>query len=541
MFQAEDRFIRVNLYTSFVALTVGALFGLLQALARAPFIKLQIPAPLNYYQILTAHGVLMALVFTTFFIIGLATFAVVRSLGVSFHSVRLAWTAYFFAALGTVIAAAFILAGKATVLYTFYAPLQAHPAFYIGATLLIVGTWVYALEIFMTYHRWRAGNPKERIPLMAHGVLATLILWLIATIGVAVLVLFLLLPWSLGIIPRVDPVMARDLFWYFGHPLVYFWLLPTAIVWYAVLPRLAGGKLYSDTLGRLAFVLLLVLSTPVGFHHELADPGVSIQWKYIHTLLTFSVAIPSMITAFTIPASLELGGRARGGRGLLGWIGKLPWGEPAFAAIALSVVFFGFGGIGGIINASFNLNSVVHNTSWIVGHFHITVGTAVALTFMGTSYWLLPVLTGKPLRWSKLALGQVYLWAIGMVIMSLALHLAGLLGSPRRTSDVTYFGSEVAASWAPHVNVAAIGAVFLAVSVVLFLVAVWSTITSSARTSAPIPIAEALSGPDASPRVLDRWPLWTALAVVLVLIGYAVPLYQQLQMPVYGSPGFSPF
>lgn len=90
-------------------------------------------------------------------------------------------------------------------------------------------------------------------------------------------------------------------------------------------------------------------------------------------------------------------------------------------------------------------------------------------------------------------------------------------------------------------NIAAVGAVILVVSILAFLVVVWSTVVSSARAQAPVPVAEALSGSEVSPRILDRWGFWVALAIVLVLIGYAVPIYQQMQMPVFGSPGYSPF
>lgn len=540
MFAKEDRLIRINLYTAFIALALGAIFGLLQALARAPAIKLAIPF-IDYYRALTAHGVLMALVFTTFFIIGLLLFAAIRSLGIPLHSLVLGWLGYFLMLVGTLAAAVVILIGKATVLYTFYAPLQAHPAFYIGATLLVVGTWVIAAEVFLTYRQWRHANPGLPVPLMAHGVMATFLLWLIATFGVAILMLAMLIPWSLGLVKGIDPLLARTFFWYFGHPLVYFWLLPAYIVWYTVMPKLAGGKLFSDPLARFSFIMLLILSTPVGFHHQFMDPGIAWGWKYAHTITTFAVVFPSLITAFSVAASLEIAGRARGGQGLLSWIGKLPWGEPSFAAIALSMILFAFGGAGGIVNASYNLDTVVHNTAWIVGHFHLTVGSAAALTFMGSSYWLLPVVTGKPLRWHGLAVAQAYLWLIGIGIFSTSLHLAGVLGSPRRTADITYGGSPVAASWVPHINLSAVGGIIMFASIVVFSTVVLGTILSSRRQTAVIPLAEALSGPGKSTGILDRWWLWIGIAVILVLLAYATPIAGLVQAQAYGSPGFKPW
>ena len=65
------------------------------------------------------------------------------------------------------------------------------------------------------------------------------------------------------------------LFWWFGHPLVYFWLLPAYVVWYTAAAARGGRKLFSDPLGRLVFAMFVLLSTPVGFHHQFMDPGVS--------------------------------------------------------------------------------------------------------------------------------------------------------------------------------------------------------------------------------------------------------------------------
>ena len=112
-----------------------------------------------------------------------------------------------------------------------------------------------------------------------------------------------------------------------------FALLPAYLSWYFLLPRQAGGRLFSEPLARLAFLLFIPLSLPVGFHHQFLDPGVSQGYKAIHTVLTFAIFIPSMMTAFTVLASLELGGRARGGQGLLGWVTKLPWKDPVFTGI----------------------------------------------------------------------------------------------------------------------------------------------------------------------------------------------------------------
>ena len=201
-------------------------------------------------------------------------------------------------------------------------------------------------------------------------------MWDIATIAVAIEVLGMLLPASLGLIKVTDPQLGRVLFWFFGHPLVYFWLVPAYISWYTMLPRQAGGKLFSDNLARVAFIMLLVFSIPVGVHHLFADPGVSEVSKFIQTILTMIVAVPSFMTAFNIGASLEYAGRQNGGKGLLGWIWKQKWNDPVVAAQLIAMLVFATGGMSGMINASAQLNIAVHNTSWVTGHFHTTLGTA---------------------------------------------------------------------------------------------------------------------------------------------------------------------
>ena len=89
-----------------------------------------------------------------------------------------------------------------------------------------------------------------------------------------------------------------------------------------------------------------------------------------------------------------------------------------------------FGGIGGLTNASYNLNLVIHNTAWVPGHFHLTVASAVTLSFMGITYWMVPHLTERQLLEPRLALVQAWTWFVGMIIFSNAMHVLGLLGRP---------------------------------------------------------------------------------------------------------------
>ena len=335
----------------------------------------------------------------------------------------------------------------------------------------------------------------------------------------------------------------RTLFWYTGHPIVYFWLLPAYVSWYALVPKQAGGELASDALARLAFIMFLLFSVPVGFHHQFSDPGIPAGWKMVHSMLTMFVGIPSLLTAFTVAASLEIGGRRRGGKGVLGWIGALPWKNASFTAQVLAMISFIFGGAGGFVNASFNLNMLVHNTAWIPGHFHLTVGTAVTLTFMGISFWLIPHLLAKPLFSPRMALWSAWTWFVGMMTFGLGMHWQGILGVPRRAQI-----SNLPAAWAeayanaqvPMVITSVSGAILL-VSIVLYFTVVFRTVFSSRRLAdADVPaIPFASTQPmrrEGVIAMLDNFKVWFAFAVFLVLVAYGPSLIYMFanQQPVPG-------
>jgi cytochrome c oxidase subunit I len=536
------RLVLANIWVAVLAFGVAALMAVMQAMSRAQ-VALPERTARMYYMSVTAHGVLMALVFTTFFIMGFGYAIIQREAG-DIRWPRLSWVAFWVGVAGTVMTALTILLFKASVLYTFYPPLQAHPAFYIGLTLVVVSSWVFAANTIATWWRLRRANPGGVVSLAMHASTANAMLWLLCTLGIAAEMLFQLIPWSLGLTRTVDPLLARTLFWFTGHPLVYFWILPAYTVWYAVLPRATGGYLFSEPLGRMVFAYFLVISTPVGFHHQFQDPGISAGWKLVHTALTMTISFPSFVTAFTICASLEIAGRLRGGTGLFGWIRKLKWNDPTVASALLAMLLFLVGGFGGAINAAYALNSMVHNTAWVQGHFHLTVGSAAALTFMGATYWLVPKISGRELALQPLAFTQPYLWFAGMIFFSLPNHITGLMGLPRRVYETSYAGAAQAETWAGLTGLSVLGGVIVFTSAMLFVAVIVTTLLKGKpRPVEKLEWADALGAPEGGFRssVWDRLGLWWAVAFVLVLIAYAVPLAHILTMQRFGSPGFKPF
>ncbi len=525
-----------------VALFIGGALGPLQKLEHVGINVY--PALTNvglnsYYQGLTIHGVLNVLVWTTFFIVGFLTFANVHSLKRDLTHPKLNWASLIIMIVGLVMAAVPVLLNLATVLFTFYPPLMASPYYYIGLTLVVIGSWVGGWGMFLTYRAWRKENPGVQTPLIALASNITMAMWQIATVGIAAEMLWLIIPWSLGLVDGIDPQLARTFFWFTGHPIVYFWLLPAYVAWYGMVPQQAGGKLFSEPLARLVFWLFLLLSIPVGLHHQYLDPSVPQGWKVVHAVLTYSLFIPSLLTAFNVIASLELGGRARGGTGLLGWIRTLPWDNPSFTAQNLAMILFAFGGIGGLTNASYNLNLVIHNTMWVPGHFHLTVGSGVTLTFFGIAYWLVPKLANKPLFSNKVALWQSWTWFVGMLLMSNGLHILGLnFGSPRRTMlGVAPYAS---ADWQPLLIEAALGGIILGISGLLFYTNMLGTVFSKKTLTEEIemPVAEPLEAHPA-PAWLDSWRPWVVATLVLIVVSYGPILVYLISNLNLTSPGFN--
>jgi cytochrome c oxidase subunit I len=391
----------------------------------------------------------------------------------------------------------------------------------------------------LTVRAWQKEHPGERIPLMAFTALIAYVLWDFSSLGVALEVVLLLLPWSVGLVETVDPQLARTLFWFSGHPIVYIWLLPIYVSWYTMIPKQVGGRIFSDPLVRFVFLLFLLYSTPVGVHHQFTESAISPVMKAIMAVNTFVVFFPSMVTAFSVMASLEGGGRSRGGRGLLGWIPKLPWGDPSVAAQLLSMLVFMLGGLSGLVNASYTMNLVVHNTSYIPGHFHLTVGTAVALSIMGIFYWMIPHLTGKALWGRHIAVLQAWLWFFGVLIFSRGQIAAGLSSMPRRTAiGVAPYVDQVA-SWGPDNAMTAIGGIIMVVSGLLFFVVMILTVGGAAgEAEVEVPMAEPAERPDHLVwPALDRWGRWLVAAVALTLVVY-LPVFLGFLPPTATSPGF---
>ena len=389
-----DRLCLAHFWVAFGAFLFACVIGTWQMWVRSP-LGAKVGTPGQYFMSVTAHGVSMAYVLTTFFIMGFGYFVAVTALNRPLPGRLWAWAAFWIALLGVVVTIVPIGLGQATVLFTFYPPLTASAWFYIGLVLVVAGSWIWCVLMLVAMRDWKRENPDRPVPLAMFATVANAVMWLWTTVGVAAQLVFQVIPAALGLVQTIDVGLSRTLFSWTLHAIVYFWLIPAYIAFYTMVPRAAGGRLYSDTMGRLTFILFLIYSLPVGMHHLLMDPEHGNATKFIQVLLTAFVAVPTLLTIFTITASLEIAGRLRGGRGVFGWIAALPWDRPMVLATGLGFVMLGFGGFGGIVNMGYGMNAMVHNTSWVTAHFHLIFGGSVVIMYFAIAYEIWPRLTGR--------------------------------------------------------------------------------------------------------------------------------------------------
>jgi cytochrome c oxidase subunit I len=524
-----------HFWVAFGVFLLAAVLGAWQMLMRSP-----LPAPLDdpnlYYASVTLHGTAMAYVVTTFFAMGFGYAVTATSLSRPIRGTMAAWIGFAICLTGTVMAVAAILSGQASVLYTFYPPLLGSVWYYCGAFLLVGGSMIWVVLMVINMMAWKRDNPGKPVPLAMFAIAATALLWAWAASGVEVELATIVLPRAFGFTTEMDAGLARMLFSVTLHAIVYFWLMPAYIAFYTLVPQVAGGRLYSDTMGRLTFIMFLLFSIPVGIHHLLADPEIGIGFKFLQSFLTFLVALPTLLTVFSICASLEIAGRHRGGTGLFGWIAALPWDEPMILAVGLSLVMLGFGGGGGLINMAYGMNSMIHNTAWIPAHFHLIFGGAVVIMYFAIAYEMWPRITGKPVRSKQLARWQLSLWFLGMMIMTIPWHITGLMGQPRRVA-IFDFTDPLLARMIPLADLSVIGGLILLTSAILFIIILVRSQFGTLELAAPLRYALAVNPPTRVPESLNGFALWNTILLMFMIVMYGYPIGQffflKSSVPVY--------
>jgi cytochrome c oxidase subunit 1 len=536
------RLVLSHFWIAFIAFFVALILGEWQMVVRSPLYD-WIGNPELYYRSVTAHGSAMGYVFPTLVAMGFGYTIVELSLKQALVGRRWAWAGFILVVLGTVVAMVPVSAGRASVLYTFYPPLIAHPAYYIGVVLVVVGSWIWVALMSVNLRVWKKAHPGEAVPLPMFANVAGAYLWAWTSVGAAVEILFLILPVALGFKNTIDAGLARIFFSWTLHAIVYFWLMPAYIAFYTLVPRAIGGRLYSDVMGRISFVLFLVFSMPIGIHHLFQDPQVGAGVKFLHAVFTAMVSVPTLLTVFTITASVEIAGRLRGGTGAVGWVRNLPWQNPMMLAVAFSFILLGFGGAGGLINMSYQLDFAVHNTQWITGHFHLIFAGAIVIMYFAVAYDLWPHLTGRTLVQGGMMRAQLWLWFVGMIILTFPWHVVGVMGMPRRMAYFDYTNPEIAPQ-AITVVLSAIGGLLLVISGILFLLVLLRGHRSSLVELPDFRFSQPVHAAGRLPAALNSYALWLALMIGLSIVNYGYPIAQLMALkqtsvpavPVGGKP-----
>ncbi|MFD1039012.1 cbb3-type cytochrome c oxidase subunit I [Virgibacillus byunsanensis] len=521
---------------TFIALLLGGILGLLQGLNRAGLLEL--PSWLNYYQVLTAHGLLLILVFTAFFTIGYFYSVLSHNLGGLLPKVRkMVWIGFGLKMVGFVLAVIPILMNEASVMYTFYPPMAASPMFYIGLVFIVLGVWMAAFGAFIQVATWRKNNKGKHVPILSFFATGVFVLLFFSSIPVAIEV-FMIIPWTFGWMETINVMLSRTLFWAFGHTLVNIWYLTAISAWYVIIPKVIGGRRFSDFLTRIVIILLVILNIPGGFHHQIIDPGISESVKYMHVFMSLAVGFPSLMTAYAMFSVFERTGRRKGAKGLFGFFKKLPWGDVRFLAPMIAMISFIPAGAGGIVQTTNQLDQVIHNSLWVTGHFHLTLGMTVALTFFGVSYWLVPYVSGRILtpKMNKFGVWQTILWTVGMSLMAIAMHLVGLLGSPRRTSFSTYGDHATALGWDPYLIFLAIGGTILIIAVLMQVFAMFHLMLRAPKGESEFLIADEEDNATKTPFWTERWSKIILIMLIIVVMAYVIPVVDFI-----GDPGSPPF
>jgi cytochrome c oxidase subunit 1 len=176
-----------------------------------------------------------------------------------------------------------------------------------------------------------------------------------------------------------------------------------------------------------------------------------------------------------------------------------------------------FGGFGGLVNMSYGMNAMVHNTSWVTAHFHLIFGGTAVIMYFAIAYAIWPTLTGRTPPSLRNQRRQLWLWFVGMMVMTLPWHYLGLQGQ-----------WPIIAAWGPWVVVSLVGGVMLLASALLFI---WNLLEFHSPRAVvaeglrPL-YALAVHPPRRVPSALNGFALWNVLVLVLMAAAYGYPIAQ---------------
>jgi cytochrome c oxidase subunit 1 len=467
------------LVTSFVYFCLGGVLALLiRAQLFLPGLEL-VQSKEQYNQLFTMHGTIMMLLFATPLFAGFANVIMPLQIGapdVAFP--RLNAFSYWLFTFGALLVVAGFLTpqGSADFGWTAYTPLSTEtfsPG--VGGTLWVVGlfmtgfsTILGAVNFITTTITMRApGMTMFRVPIFSWNIMVTSILVLLAFPILAAALAALGADRIFGaqvFNPATGgPLLWQHLFWFFGHPEVYVIALPFFGIVTEIFPVFSRKPIFGYKSLIYATIAIAAYSVAVWAHHMYATGSVLLPFFSVMTML---IAVPTGVKIFNWIATM--------------WRGSVTFETPILWSIGFLVTFV-FGGLTGVILASPPLDFHVHDTYFVVAHFHYVVfGTVVFAMFAGFYFWW-PKWTGKML---DERLGKVHFWLlfIGFHTTFLIHHWLGVNGMPRRYA--TYSPADNF-TWMHQLS--SIGAAILAVSMIPFFLNVYVTARKAPRVGVDDP------------------------------------------------------
>lgn len=448
----SENLIKLHAVVAIVCLLIGVTAAIGLVLTRWQAVHL-LPADM-FYRFLTAHGLNMLIFFIIFFEMAILYFAGPIVLSCRQPAPKVGYFAFGLMVAGMLTTNGMVFSGQADVLMTSYPPLRAHPLFYLGIILFAVGALIAVSQFFAALVIAKKEKTYEgSVPLVTYGALTAAIIAVITLVHGAIIYIPTFL-WSMDLAP-MDPQVYRMIWWALGHSSQQINVAAMVSIWYLLSGLTVGGVVLNEKVSRSAFFLYILFISMASAHHLLVDPGMGPAWKVWNTSYAMYLAVlASMIHGFTVPASVEFGQRLRGyTNGLFEWLRKAPWSDPGFSGMWMSLVIFGFlGGITGVTIGTEQINIIAHNTLRIPGHFHTTVVGGTALSFMAVTYYVIPLIFRKRVAFWGLAKIQPYVFAVGIVTVSMSMIFMGIFGVPRRHWDISFANAPFSVEFHPVVD-----------------------------------------------------------------------------------------
>jgi cytochrome c oxidase subunit 1 len=336
----------------------------------------------------------------------------------------LSWYIYMVGAIFTFYV---VISGGVDTGWTFYTPYSTARAngqvipITVGIFILGFSSILTGLNFIVTVHKMRApGLTWFRLPLFVWAIYATSIILVLATpvLATALLLLAVERAFQIGIFDPAlggDPLLFQHFFWFYSHPAVYIMILPGMGVVSELITAFARKKIFGYNFIAFATLGIAFLGFLVWGHHMFVA-GISIYAAMTFSILSYLVAVPSAIKVFNWTATL--------------YKGSISFQTPMLYALGF-IGLFTIGGLTGLFLAALGLDVHVHDTYFIIAHFHyIMVGGMVMAYFGGLHYWW-PKISGRmyPEGWAKLAALTIFL---GFNLTFFPQFVLGYLGMPRR-------------------------------------------------------------------------------------------------------------